>query len=246
MMLAFSVLFNSVKAPGLGLAARYMFTMAIGRLLRAMTFVSTILPSLRPWCASTKFRTPHHPHPWAQEYYMPYASDSNALRQLMNTDTHSGSFIPCLTEVDVYCLIIFPCFDCTFWFVLKQLLMIILLNTARTGAAWASWLTFWGQLCMMDLHGINCSRKLKVVAMTYFTVATCSSLSWLQWHGRYGFSFPVIHFKRFIHKLLLLKWLFSTLPWDIPPRDWARYYYYASVFVYSFHLIQKRKRFSIF
>lgn len=114
MMLAFSVLFNSVKAPGLGLAARYMFTMAIGRLLRAMTFVSTILPSLRPWCASTKFRTPHHPHPWAQEYYMPYASDSNALRQLMNTDTHSGSFIPCLTEVDVYCLIIFPCFDCTF------------------------------------------------------------------------------------------------------------------------------------
>ncbi|CAA6667652.1 unnamed protein product [Spirodela intermedia] len=44
MMLAFSVLFDSVKAPGLGLGARYMFTMAVGRLLRAATFVSTILP----------------------------------------------------------------------------------------------------------------------------------------------------------------------------------------------------------
>ncbi|KAG0472576.1 hypothetical protein HPP92_014433 [Vanilla planifolia] len=44
-MLGFSVLFNSIRAPGLGLAARYMFTMAIGRLLRTITFVSTILPS---------------------------------------------------------------------------------------------------------------------------------------------------------------------------------------------------------
>ncbi|KAJ0971991.1 hypothetical protein J5N97_019950 [Dioscorea zingiberensis] len=91
MMLGFSVLFNSVKAPGLGLAARYMFTMAIGRLLRVMTFVSTILPSLRPWCATRKYRVPNHPHPWAQEYYMPYASDSNAIRQLINTDTHTAT-----------------------------------------------------------------------------------------------------------------------------------------------------------
>ncbi|XWS23547.1 hypothetical protein CRYUN_Cryun28dG0024100 [Craigia yunnanensis] len=51
-MLAFSVLFDSVKAPGLGLGARYMFTMAIGRLLRAITFASTILPSARPWYAN--------------------------------------------------------------------------------------------------------------------------------------------------------------------------------------------------
>ncbi|KAE8724189.1 ATP synthase delta chain [Hibiscus syriacus] len=47
-MLAFSVLFDSVKAPGLGIGARYMFTMAVGRLLRAITFASTILPSARP------------------------------------------------------------------------------------------------------------------------------------------------------------------------------------------------------
>ncbi|CAL9770102.1 unnamed protein product [Musa acuminata subsp. burmannicoides] len=85
-MLAFSVVFNSVKAPGLGLAARYMFTMAIGRLLRAVTFVSTILPSVRPWCAEVRFPVPYHPHPWVQKYYMPYASDSDAIRKLIQTD----------------------------------------------------------------------------------------------------------------------------------------------------------------
>ncbi|KAK6118782.1 hypothetical protein DH2020_047473 [Rehmannia glutinosa] len=58
-MLAFSVLFNSVEAPGLGLGARYMFTMGIGRLLRAISFVSTILPSPRPWCASGRFKCLH-------------------------------------------------------------------------------------------------------------------------------------------------------------------------------------------
>ncbi|KAJ6820029.1 uncharacterized protein M6B38_398970 [Iris pallida] len=88
MMLAFSVLFNSVKAPGLGLGARYMFTMAVGRFLRAITFISTILPSLRPWCAMYRFRVPLHPHPWAQKYYMPYVSDSIAIRRLIQSDTH--------------------------------------------------------------------------------------------------------------------------------------------------------------
>ncbi|XP_047328720.1 protein PHLOEM UNLOADING MODULATOR [Impatiens glandulifera] len=85
-MLAFSVLFDSVKAPGLGLGARYMFTMAIGRLLRAISFLSTILPSARPWCASARFKIPAHPHRWAQKYYVPYASDSNAIKQLINLD----------------------------------------------------------------------------------------------------------------------------------------------------------------
>ncbi|XP_059455511.1 protein PHLOEM UNLOADING MODULATOR [Corylus avellana] len=86
MMLAFSVLFDSVKAPGLGIGARYMFTMAIGRLLRAITFVSTILPSARPWCATARFRVPGYPHRWAQKYYVPYASDSNSIRQLLRMD----------------------------------------------------------------------------------------------------------------------------------------------------------------
>lgn len=85
MMLAFSVLFDSVKAPGLGLGARYMFTMAIGRLLRAISFVSTILPSVRPWCASARFRVPSYPHRWAQKYYFPY-KDANAVRQILQHD----------------------------------------------------------------------------------------------------------------------------------------------------------------
>ncbi|KAK6792297.1 hypothetical protein RDI58_011378 [Solanum bulbocastanum] len=86
-MLAFSVLFESVEAPGLGLGARFMFTMGIGRLLRAITFISTILPSARPWCASARFLVPQHPHPWAQKYYVPYATDSNAIRNVINWDT---------------------------------------------------------------------------------------------------------------------------------------------------------------
>lgn len=90
MMLAFSVLFDSVKAPGLGLGARYMFTMAIGRLLRAITFVSTILPSARPWCAKARFSVPAFPHRWAQKYYVPYASDANAINQLLRVDTAYG------------------------------------------------------------------------------------------------------------------------------------------------------------
>lgn len=85
-MLAFSVLFDSVKAPGFGLGARYLFTLAIGRLLRAISFASTILPSPRPWCAAARFQVPGHPHRWAQKYYVPYASDANAIRQLLNKD----------------------------------------------------------------------------------------------------------------------------------------------------------------
>ncbi|KAK4280229.1 hypothetical protein QN277_011876 [Acacia crassicarpa] len=86
MMLAFSVLFDSVKAPGFGLGARYMFTMAIGRLLRVITFTSTIVPSARPWCATMKYRFPAYPHIWAQKYYVPYASDHYAISQLIKQD----------------------------------------------------------------------------------------------------------------------------------------------------------------
>lgn len=85
-MLGFSVLFNSVEAPGLGLGARYMFTMGVGRLLRAIAFVSTILPSPRPWCASARFQVPPHPHPWAQKYYVPYAKEPSAIRHIIHHD----------------------------------------------------------------------------------------------------------------------------------------------------------------
>lgn len=90
MMLAFSVLFDSVEGPGLGLGARYMFTMGIGRLLRAITFVSTILPSARPWCAAARFSVPTYPHHWAQKYYVPYASDAHAIRQIIQWDIAYG------------------------------------------------------------------------------------------------------------------------------------------------------------
>ncbi|KAK3428116.1 hypothetical protein EUGRSUZ_F04230 [Eucalyptus grandis] len=96
MMLAFSVLFDSVEAPGLGLGARYMFTMAIGRLLRAITFASTILPSARPWCAYARFRVPAYPHRWAQKYYVPYASDADTIRKIINLDiayADTGSYL---------------------------------------------------------------------------------------------------------------------------------------------------------
>lgn len=91
-MLGFSVVFDSVKAPGLGLGARYIFTMALGRLLRAITFVSTILPSARPWCASARFNdVPSHPHSWLQKYYVPYAKDPAAIRQLLRWDAAYGN-----------------------------------------------------------------------------------------------------------------------------------------------------------
>lgn len=91
-MLAFSVLFDSVKAPGLGLAARYMFTMGVGRLLRAISFSSTILPSVRPWCALYRFRVPAYPHRWAQKYYMPYV-EADAVRQIINEDIAYGTIL---------------------------------------------------------------------------------------------------------------------------------------------------------
>ncbi|RCV33627.1 hypothetical protein SETIT_7G097500v2 [Setaria italica] len=81
-----SFLFDCIKAPGLGIATRYMFTMAIGRFLWTITFIATILPSARPWCAAARYQIPQHPHPWAQKYYVPYASDSNAIRRVITHD----------------------------------------------------------------------------------------------------------------------------------------------------------------
>lgn len=103
-MLAFSVLFDSVKAPGLGLGARYMFTMAVGRLLRTITFVSTILPSARPWCANARYRVPAYPHRWAQKYYVPYSSDANAISRLIRQDIAYGK---CNSLVTNYALFFF-------------------------------------------------------------------------------------------------------------------------------------------
>lgn len=96
-MLAFSVLFESIKAPGLGIGARYMFTMGIGRLLRAISFGFTILPSPRPWCAASRFHVPAHAHRWAQKYYVPYASDINSIRKLINQDIAYGMTSPMYT-----------------------------------------------------------------------------------------------------------------------------------------------------
>uniref|UniRef100_A0A0E0HYM0 Sphingomyelin synthase-like domain-containing protein n=1 Tax=Oryza nivara TaxID=4536 RepID=A0A0E0HYM0_ORYNI len=85
-MLGFSALFDCIKGPGLGIAARYMFTMAVGRSLRTVTFLATILPSARPWCAEARYQIPDHPHPWAQKYYAPYASDPDAIRRVIQED----------------------------------------------------------------------------------------------------------------------------------------------------------------
>uniref|UniRef100_A0A0D9VGU4 Sphingomyelin synthase-like domain-containing protein n=1 Tax=Leersia perrieri TaxID=77586 RepID=A0A0D9VGU4_9ORYZ len=85
-MLGFSSLFDCIKGPGLGIAARYMFTMAVGRLVRTVTFLATILPSARPWCAEARYQLPDHPHPWAQKYYAPYASDPDAIRRVIQED----------------------------------------------------------------------------------------------------------------------------------------------------------------
>ncbi|CAM0871814.1 unnamed protein product [Alopecurus aequalis] len=85
-MLGFSALFDCIKGPGLGIGARYMFTMAVGRFLRAITFLSTILPSARPWCAQSRYRIPDHPHAWAQKYYAPYASDPRAIQRVILAD----------------------------------------------------------------------------------------------------------------------------------------------------------------
>jgi hypothetical protein len=99
-MLAFSVLFNSIEAPGLGIGARYMFTMAIGRFLRVLSFTSTILPSPRPWCAGSRYYdVPPNPHVWAQKYYVPYASDHNTISQLI---FHDSAYVNVTEHSDIY------------------------------------------------------------------------------------------------------------------------------------------------
>ncbi|VAI84387.1 uncharacterized protein LOC119341822 isoform X1 [Triticum dicoccoides] len=85
-MLGFSAFFDCIKGPGLGIGTRYMFAMAVGRFLRTITFVSTILPSARPWCAAARYKIPDHPHAWAQKYYAPYASDPRAIRRVILVD----------------------------------------------------------------------------------------------------------------------------------------------------------------
>ncbi|KAK3158139.1 hypothetical protein QOZ80_2AG0133360 [Eleusine coracana subsp. coracana] len=85
-MLGFSALFGCINGPGLGIASRYMFTMAVGRLLRAITFLATILPSARPWCAEARYQIPDHPHPWAQKFYAPYAFGADVIRKLIKED----------------------------------------------------------------------------------------------------------------------------------------------------------------
>ncbi|CAI5507881.1 unnamed protein product [Closterium sp. Naga37s-1] len=88
MLLAFSVLFNCIPPSGIGLGARYCFTIGLSRLLRFLTFASTILPAVRPWCAVVRFgsTSPRHPHPWAQKYFVPYATDHDMLHQVISTD----------------------------------------------------------------------------------------------------------------------------------------------------------------
>lgn len=92
-MLAFSALFDCIRGPGLGIGSRYMFTMAVGRLLRTVTFLATILPSARPWCAEARYQIPDHPHPWAQKYYAPYASDPDMISRVMEEDMPYGQYI---------------------------------------------------------------------------------------------------------------------------------------------------------
>eukprot|EP00897_Mesotaenium_endlicherianum_P008793 jgi/Mesen1/7942/ME000422S07099 len=87
-MLAFSVLFGYADAPGLALGARYCLAMGAGRLLRVLTFSSTLLPSPRPWCAGDRFwGSAGHPHPWAQRYHVPYAGSHFMLQELLRRDT---------------------------------------------------------------------------------------------------------------------------------------------------------------
>ncbi|CAI5496671.1 unnamed protein product [Closterium sp. Naga37s-1] len=88
MLLAFSVLFNCIPPSGIGLGARYCFTIGLSRLLRFLTFASTILPAVRPWCAAARFgsTSPRHPHPWAQKYFVPYATNHDMLHQVISTD----------------------------------------------------------------------------------------------------------------------------------------------------------------
>ena len=93
LLMAFSVLYGCVRAPGLGIGARYMFTMGVGRLIRVLTFVATILPSARPWCAHARFKTASYPHPWAQKYYIPYADNPEMTREVIKRDMAFGMLL---------------------------------------------------------------------------------------------------------------------------------------------------------
>ena len=102
-MLGFSALFDCIKGPGLGIGSRYMFTMAVGRLLRTITFLATILPSARPWCAEARYQIPDYPHPWAQKYYVPYASDRMMIWRVMKQDMPYGQYIQLIITLSVNC-----------------------------------------------------------------------------------------------------------------------------------------------
>ena len=105
-MLGFSALFDCIKGPGLGIGSRYMFTMAVGRLLRTISFLATILPSARPWCAEARYRIPDYPHPWAQKYYAPYASDRMMIWRVMKQDMPYGQYIQLILTLSVNCCIL--------------------------------------------------------------------------------------------------------------------------------------------
>ncbi|CAI8583170.1 unnamed protein product [Vicia faba] len=165
MMLAFSVLFGSVKAPGLGLGARYMFTMAIGRLLRAITFASTILPSARPWCANSRFRVPGYPHRWAQKYYVPYASDHNAISQLLRVD-------------QAYVDIGKPVGDYRPEWGLMSFLIDFLRPTASEGPSWFS---------LLKKAGGGCNDLLY---SGHMLVAVLTAMAWTEAYG--GFSSALV------------------------------------------------------
>ncbi|PON96296.1 Sphingomyelin synthase-like domain containing protein [Trema orientale] len=165
MMLAFSVLFDSVEAPGLGLGARYMFTMAIGRLLRAITFVSTILPSARPWCANARFRVPAYPHHWAQKYYVPYATDANAIRQIIREDiayADPGQYL------DDYC----PDWGS------MSFLIDFLRPTTSEGSSWYS---------LLKKAGGGCND---LIYSGHMLVAVLTAMAWTEAYG--GFSSALI------------------------------------------------------
>ncbi|CAI7758696.1 unnamed protein product [Closterium sp. NIES-53] len=89
MLLAFSVLVGAIPGPGMALGSRYVFSIGLSRILRVATFVSTILPAPRPWCAESRFgdTCPRHPHPWAAKYLTPYNDNPDLLHQLISTDT---------------------------------------------------------------------------------------------------------------------------------------------------------------
>ncbi|KAL4284126.1 hypothetical protein GQ457_16G021040 [Hibiscus cannabinus] len=161
-MLAFSVLFDSVKAPGLGLGARYMFTMAVGRLLRAITFASTIVPSARPWCASSRYGIiPRHPHRWAQKYYVPYAADTEAIRQVIVRD---------MAYVDTSNYIADYRPD---WGSMSFLIDFLRPNTSE-GSSWYS---------LLKLAGGGCND---LVYSGHMLVAVLTAMAWTEAYGGYS------------------------------------------------------------